>query len=54
MIHIELLNLLDARQFVVHEYFQVDITQQVQIDLVPVISDRHYKRSILVKKIDLL
>ena len=54
VLHIELLDFLDTREFVVHEHFKVDVAELIKIHLVSVIPDGHDKRSILIKKADLL
>ena len=53
MIHVKLLDLFNTRLFMIHKNFQIDISQQIQVNLVTVVSYSHHKSSILVKKVDL-
>ena len=47
-------DLLDERMFMVNKYFEVIIAQDVQINFVTIVPDRHYKGAVLVKELDLL
>lgn len=47
-------NFFNRSMLVINKYFQVVIAQHVQIDLVPVISNPHHKRSLLVQCLDLV
>lgn len=53
MIHVQLLYPFDTGLLVIHENFQVNTAKQIQVYLVTIISDGHYKRSVLVKKANL-
>ena len=53
MIHVQLLNLLNARLLVIHKYLEIDVAQQIQVHLVTIVSDGHHKSAILIKKTDL-
>ena len=54
MIHVELLDLLNTSELVVYKYLEIDVAQQIKINLIPVISDSHNERTVLIKKVDLL
>ena len=54
MIHIELLNLLNAGKFVVDKHLQVYVAQQIKVHLVTVVPDGHNERAVLIEKADLL
>lgn len=53
MVHVELLDLLNARLLVIHKYLQVNTAEQIQVHLVAIVPDGHYKCAVLVKKTDL-
>lgn len=53
MIHIKLLNFLNGGLLVIYEDFQINISQQVQVYLVPIVSDGHDERAVLIEKADL-
>ena len=53
MIHIKLLDLFDAGLFVIYENFEINISQQIQVNLVTIVSDRHHKSPVLIKEVDL-
>jgi hypothetical protein len=50
MICIKRDDLFDAGVFVVYKYFQINRTKEIQIYLILIVSDRHYKGSILVEQ----
>ena len=54
VVHVELLDLLDARQLMIDKNLQINISQQIQVNLVAVVSYGHDKRTALIKKVDLL
>ncbi len=54
VVHIELLNLLNARQLMIYKNLQVNISQQIEVNLVAIVSNGHDKRTVLVKKVYLL
>lgn len=45
-------NLVDAVFFVVVENFDVFVFQEVQVDLMPVVADSHYKSALDVEGLD--
>jgi hypothetical protein len=47
-------NFFDACMLVIDENLQVIIPQHVQIDFVPVISNPHHKRSVLIQGLNLV
>jgi hypothetical protein len=37
----------------IHENFEINISQQIQVDLVTIVSDSHHKSPVLIKEVDL-
>lgn len=54
MIHVELLDLLDAGKLMVYKHFQIDVSKQIEINLITVVPNSHNERAILIQKTDLL
>lgn len=47
-------DLLNQREFVIDEYLEIIISEQVQIDLVTIVTNGHYESALLVKQPDLV
>lgn len=45
-------DLFNGSMLVINKHFQVVAAQHIQIDLVSVISNSHYKRSLLIQSFD--
>ena len=53
MIHIQLLDLFDARLLVVYKDLKVNTPQQIQVHLITIVADGHNEGAILIQEIDL-
>jgi hypothetical protein len=49
-----LCDLFDGGEFVIDEYFEVNIPQEVEVDLITVVADGHDERTLLVQGGDLV
>ena len=54
MVHVQLLDLFNARLFVIDKDLEIYVAEQIKVYLITIVADGHHKSTILIKKIDLL